>query len=91
MLQGKVEGEAQGEKHLDADLNKQSLPKGATELKQVSLLLPLLCDHSPYLILCMGSLWELTLFLFALCSQACCMAGAMLSPQQLTSVIYINN
>ena len=43
---GKVEGEASGEKHLDSDLNKQQLPKGAAELKQVSLPGPrALCLH----------------------------------------------
>lgn len=34
--EGKVHGEAQGEKHLDGDLNKQSAPAGAAQLKEVS-------------------------------------------------------
>lgn len=33
--QGKVDGEAQGEKHLDSDLNKQSAPSGAAKIKEV--------------------------------------------------------
>lgn len=34
--QGKVDGEAQGEKHLDSSLNKQSAPSGASKIKEVS-------------------------------------------------------
>lgn len=34
--EGKVHGEAQGEKHLDSDLEKQSAPSGAAKLKEVS-------------------------------------------------------
>ena len=41
--QGKVEGEAQGEHHLDSSLDKQSAPSGAAKIKEVGLLL--LCDE----------------------------------------------
>lgn len=37
--QGKVDGEAQGEQHLDSSLNKQSAPSGAAKIKEVGLLL----------------------------------------------------
>lgn len=36
--QGKVDGEAQGEKHLDGSLDQQSAPSGAAKIKEVSFL-----------------------------------------------------
>ena len=35
--QGKVDGEAQGEKHLDSSLNDKSAPAGAAKIKEVRL------------------------------------------------------
>ena len=47
--EGKVHGEAQGEKHLDSDLEKQSAPSGAAKLKEVSFVCKLharACKHA---------------------------------------------
>lgn len=43
--QGKVDGEAHGEKHLGSGLNKQSDPSGASKIKEVSVFLILLTKH----------------------------------------------
>lgn len=55
--QEKVDGAASGEKHLDSDLNKQDVPAGARELKEV---LHQLTDQAVHLSL-QGSLSPLTM------------------------------
>lgn len=48
--QGKVDGEAQGEQHLDSRLNKQSAPSGAAKIKEVGLSLVGDKFHTPALL-----------------------------------------